>query len=120
MLLLEFFIWWYGPGWKQAWRNSYKWVNSVLLAFSLDVLLKTLFSPWKRIVSTPGRGLDEKMRAMVDNLVSRVIGFIVRTIVLISAVVILVVTAVVGLTMAVIWPLLPFLGVGLLIWGLVG
>lgn len=120
MLLMEFFIWWYGPGWKQAWRECFGWMKGILLTFSLDVLLKTLFSPWKRIITPPGRGLDAKMRAMMDNLVSRVIGFFVRIIVLIAALVMVVITGVVGVIVAVVWPLMPFAGVALIIWGVAG
>jgi hypothetical protein len=120
LMLLEFFFWWYGPGWKQAWKQCFLWVKNVQLAFSVDVLLKTLFSPWKRIVALPGRSIDEKFKGMIDNLVSRVIGFIVRLIALVAAVVMIIITAIAGLVMAVLWPLLPALGVGLIIWGIIG
>lgn len=118
-MLLEFFFWWYGSGWKKAWRDCFLWVRNVQAAFSIDVLLKTLFSPWKRIVTLPGRSIDEKMRALVDNLVSRVIGFFVRSIVLVVALVMVVCTAVAGLAVAILWPLLPPLGMLLIVWGIV-
>jgi len=86
--------------------------------FSVDVLIKTLFSPWKRIISLPGRSLDEKFRAAIDNLVSRVIGFMVRILVLIAAVIIMIVTLAVGVALAILWPLIPFLAVGLIVWGI--
>ena len=113
-------MWWYGPGWLGAWKGSLTWVKNVQLAFSVDVLLKTLFSPWKRIISLPGRSMDEKFRAMIDNLVSRVIGFMVRVIVLIAALVMILITAVAGVTLALLWPLVPLLGVGLIFWGAIG
>ena len=84
------------------------------------MLLKTLFSPWKRIISLPGRSIEEKFRAAIDNLVSRVIGFMVRSIVLIVALVMIVATAVAGIALAVLWPLMPLVGVGLIFWGIVG
>lgn len=117
-MLFEFFAWWYGPGWVQAWRDSLVWTQKVQRAFSVDVLLKTLFSPWKRIVSLPGRSLDEKFRAAIDNLVSRVIGFFVRLMVLIVAFVMMAATLVAGVALAALWPLVPFIGIGLIIWGI--
>ncbi len=84
------------------------------------MLLKTLFSPWKRIVVVGGRSLDAKFHAAIDNLVSRVIGFFVRIIVLIAAVIIISLAALGGLMLAILWPLLPLLSVGLIIWGLLG
>jgi len=119
-MLFEFFAWWYGPGWLQAWRDSLNWAQKVQQAFSVDVLLKTLFSPWKRIVSLPGRSLEEKFRAAIDNLVSRVIGFFVRLIVIFAAFVMIAATLLAGITLALLWPLIPFLAVGLIIWGLLG
>src|SRR3990167_8829245 len=119
-MLFEFFAWWYGPGWLQAWRDSLNWAQKVQQAFSVDILLKTLFSPWKRIVSLPGRSIDEKFRAAIDNLVSRVIGFVVRSLVLISALVMIAVTAVAGVVLAILWPLVPLLGAGLIFWGILG
>ena len=119
-MLFEFFLWWYGPGWLSAWKGCFSWVKGVQQAFSVDVLLKTLFSPWKRIISLPGRSIEEKFRAAIDNLVSRVIGFMVRSIVLIVALVMIVATAVAGIALAVLWPLMPLVGVGLIFWGIVG
>jgi len=119
-MLFEFFAWWYGPGWLSAWRGCFSWVRAVQLAFSVDVLLKTLFSPWKRIVSLPGRSLDEKFRAAIDNLISRVIGFFVRLIVLFAALVMITVTAITGVVLALFWPLVPVAGVGLIFWGIIG
>ena len=117
-MLFEFFAWWYGPGWVRAWRDSLIWTKKVQRTFSVDVLLKTLFSPWKRIVSLPGRSLDEKFRAAIDNLVSRVIGFFVRIIILFAASVMIFGTLLAGITLAALWPLIPFIGLGLIIWGI--
>jgi hypothetical protein len=119
-MLFEFFFWWYGRGWKRAWRDCFLWVQNVQQAFSVDVLIKTLFSPWKRIVTLPGRSIDEKIHAAIDNLLSRVVGFIVRMIVLIVAVIMIIITFVAGLAVAIAWPFLPFLGLALISWGLLG
>lgn len=119
-MLFEFFVWWYGPGWLLAWKNSLEWVRKVQLSFSIDVLLKTLFSPWKRIVSFGGRSIDEKFRAAIDNLISRIIGFCVRIIILFVALLLMAMTALAGILLAVLWPLLPFLGIGLIFWGILG
>lgn len=119
-MLFEFFAWWYGPGWLGAFSGAFNWVKAVQAAFSIDVLLKTLFSPWKRIVALPGRSLDAKFQAAIDNLISRVIGFFVRIIVLFTALIIISLAALGGLILAIIWPLLPLVSVGLIIWGVLG
>lgn len=82
-------------------------VKKVQLTFAVPVLARTLFSPWRQIVTIPGRSLDEKFRAGIDNLVSRAVGFIARLIVLISALVLMLLAAIYGLALAVAWPFLP-------------
>jgi hypothetical protein len=109
MLFLEFFQWWYGDGWRQAAKGSLSLVNKVQLSFSLPVLLRTLFAPWKRIITPPGRTLEDKMRATLDNLVSRVVGFFVRIFSLVAAIILIAGAAAMGVIMAIAWPLIPVL-----------
>jgi hypothetical protein len=120
MLLVEFFTWWYGLGWQHAAKGSLNLVNKVQLSFSIPVLLRTLFSPWKRIISPSGRSIDDKMRALLDNLMSRTIGFFVRIFSLIAAVILVVLAACVGIIMSIAWPLIPGLVVISLVKGIVG
>jgi len=119
MLVASFFSWWYGVGWAKVMRSLEPRLQTVLDNFSVSQLLKTLFAPWRRIVTYPGRSLGERFRALGDNLVSRVIGFIVRIIVLLAAAVTLLIIVVLTLAEVIIWPLLPLAVPGLLIAGLV-
>lgn len=80
-------------------------------AFSVMTLLKTLFSPWKRIVSTGAKGIDAKVQATLDNLVSRMVGFFTRLMVLIAALVMTTGTVIMSVSIAIIWPLIPLLAV---------
>jgi hypothetical protein len=109
MLFLEFFKWWYGDGWAQAAKGAVGLVKKVELSFSISVLLKTLFSPWKRIITIPGRAIEDKLSAILDNFVSRTIGFFVRVFALITAVILLTGAFVVGAVIAISWPLIPCL-----------
>lgn len=108
-MFFEFFRWWYGPGWIGAWKSTIKWTKNVQREFSIPVLLKTLFAPWKRIIAPPGRSLDEKMRGLLDNLTSRAVGFSVRAGALVASVFMTAFTFLAGLAFTVIWPLLPVL-----------
>ena len=80
---------------------------------------RNLISPWKRIQYS-GKSFDAKMQAMIDNLVSRMIGFIVRIGVLIAALVMITSSAILGLAIAVIWPLIPVLILVCLVKGIIG
>ena len=106
-MLIEFFTWWYGEGWLEAWRGVPRWIYKIRRTFSVPILLRTLFSPWRQIVSLAGRSLDEKLRAALDNLISRTIGFFVRLGTLIAAAVLTAMAAVAALALAASWPFIP-------------
>jgi hypothetical protein len=107
MLAVSFLTWWYGHGWGQVARNFRPRLRQIADSFSVGQLLKTLFAPWRRIVTYPGASLAERFRAWGDNLVSRVVGFVVRLFVLLAAVFVLIVSAGALLLEIILWPLLP-------------
>lgn len=106
-MLFSFISWWYGPGWLSAFHDILKRTVGVGRSFSVAILLRTLFAPWKRITTQPGAGLDAKFRALVDNMMSRLVGFTVRVIVLITAGVLTLITIVFYSAIALVWPVLP-------------
>ncbi len=85
--------------------------------FSVRILLRTLFAPWKRIVTSPGASFDAHLRAFLDNLVSRFVGFFVRFFVLFAAGISLIFLCFIGVLELVVWPLLPLLAIGLIVKG---
>ena len=107
MFLVEFFKWWYGLGWLGAWKGVPGSARKAGRQFSIPLLLRNLFSPWKQIVALPGKSIDEKFRAMIDNLVSRTIGFFVRLLTLMAAGAVIGLSTALSLALAVIWPLMP-------------
>jgi hypothetical protein len=120
LVLIEFFTWWYGPGYGKLIHFCRNLIKKIQLSFSIPILLSTLFSPWRRIISLPGRTIDEKMRAVLDNLVSRAVGFCVRLIVLITALFLTIISSIISVIMAVSWPLIPFLIAYCVIRGITG
>jgi hypothetical protein len=120
MLALELFTWWYGQGWAAAAQNTRKMLMSILHAFSVLILLRTLFAPWRRIITYPGASLEAKLHAFGDNIVSRAIGFVVRLIVLLTAFLMSAVALITGIAGVILWPLVPPGALLLLIKGLVG
>jgi len=107
MLAAEFFVWWYGRGWALVFKNMERRMRQTGQLFSVSQLLGTLFAPWRRTISYPGASLNEHMQAMVDNAISRFVGFMVRIFVLIAAAMTFVGVAVVALVEMVAWPLVP-------------
>jgi hypothetical protein len=118
-MLIAFFSWWYGSGWQQVVRSLRPRLRAVAENFSVRQLLRTLFAPWKRITTPPGRSLEDRMHAVVDNAFSRVVGFVVRVGVLIGAFVSIVVVAILTIIEIIVWPLLPVAIPGCIIAGFV-
>jgi hypothetical protein len=118
-MLIAFFSWWYGNGWQQVVNSFKSRLRSVAETFSVRQLLRTLFSPWKRIITPPGRSLEARFHAAADNAFSRCIGFIVRLGVLVAAVVCMLVIVVLSIIEIIVWPLLPLAVPGFIIIGLV-
>jgi hypothetical protein len=119
MLAVAFIQWWYGPGWRNAADRLAARIQNIYLNFSLPILVRTLFAPWRRIITPPGTGLQQQMRAMVDNAISRAVGFIMRLAVLITALIMILLCVVFGTLWLILWPLVPILGPILIVVGLV-
>jgi hypothetical protein len=117
--MLSFFSWWYGRGWKQVVDSFRPRLRSVANNFSVAQLLRTLFEPWRRIISYPGASLEEKMHAWADNVFSRGIGFVVRFGVLVGALFAVIIVVAFTIIEIIVWPLLPLAIPGCLIAGLV-
>lgn len=109
MILLTLWQWWYWHGWQAAARALLRMLRAVLHNFSVTVLLRTLFAPWKQTVNVagPDTPLPVRMRWWVGNQVSRFVGLAIRTGVLITAAVILLISSLAGGVLLVTWPLAP-------------
>jgi hypothetical protein len=118
MLVMAFLQWWYGPGWRDAGTRLSGKMRETYLWFSVPILLRTLFQPWRRIITPPGGSLEQKFRAMIDNLLSRFIGMTVRIMAIVAAGVMLTGYAVIGGTLLLLWPAIPLLGPALIVGGL--
>jgi hypothetical protein len=114
MFIVGLLGWWYGAGWRERIRMIGERLARAFDFFSLDLLLKTLFSPFRQISAGEVRGgLSVQFRAFLDQLISRCIGAVVRIIMLIVGTVWTIVLAMVGLVEGVVWlfvPLLPIIG----------
>jgi hypothetical protein len=117
MLLVSFLKWWYGSGWMGAIDSLKPRLANVADEFSLGQLLQTLFAPWKRIITYPGASISERFQASLDNMFSRCVGFVVRVFVIIAAIIVLLFVLVVTCFEIMVWPLLPLLVPGSIIFG---
>lgn len=107
--------WWYGAGWKQRLMMLRERLASTADYFSIDLLLKTLFSPYRQISAGQVRGsINVQAQAFFDRLLSRIIGAIVRSFMIIFGTVSMLLYVTIGGFFLLFWgvvPLLPIIGV---------
>src|SRR5689334_203506 len=103
MIAIDILAWWYSQGWIQVLHVARQRLVSVSQLFSVPILIRTLFSPWKQIISYPGAGIDAQFRALADNFISRLVGFAVRSMVLLAAGILLSAAALFGLLQVLLW-----------------
>lgn len=99
---LEFYI--------NRWLSYFGWLTHY---FSLHLLIRTLFAPWKRLIvvdKRPGFDLRRFFEALTFNLISRGIGAVVRLALFWIGVILIIFTFFGGIAGLILWVALPFLG----------
>lgn len=87
-------------------------------SMSLPLLLHTLFAPWRRdVIETEGLAWGIRWQAFWYNVVSVLIGFTVRSLVLIGGVTLLILFALAGVITVAFWYILPLVPLLLFGWG---
>ena len=110
MVILALFSWWYTTGWVQLGGRAVQRVAGVLDFFSIGLLLGSLFAPFRQIsVGRVQGSLSVQMRAWADKQLSRAIGAIVRSGVIIFGLGATIVMILVSLGLLVLWPLVPIM-----------
>ena len=121
MFIVGLLGWWYGPGWRGCMGRVVDRLAATADFFSISLLLRTLFSPFRQISAGSVRGpLGVQLRAFFDRLISRLIGAMVRSAMIIAGGVILTIQAIAGGLASVGWlfvPALPLVGLLLMLIG---
>ena len=117
MFLVGIFQWWYGAGWVRHARRSYVGILRTADVFSLALLLKTLFNPFKQIsAGGGGTSFPAQFQALVDRLFSRAVGATIRSLTILIGMAVISARAVWTLCSIALWtilPLVPLIGVAL-------
>lgn len=109
MLPLSLVTWWYGTGWRDQAELCGARLSRVSDRFSITLLLRSLFSPFRQISADDnyGPGLDAKVRAWLDKLISRCIGAMIRSVLILTGGVLLLFEVILAAVRLVAWPVLP-------------
>jgi len=110
-ILFQYFQWHFFDSAKNvliAWRN---FIFFNLNYFSIPLLLKTLFSPWRRYRWAYPRGFSfgKYFEVFVSNLFSRIMGAIIRVVLIVFGLLVEIFIIFGGAIVFLVWILLPFL-----------
>ena len=115
-LVGAFFAWWLALTPRKIMAVCGRTIRKFFDFFSIDLLAKTLFLPWKRDeIDTSNMALEDKFRVWIMNLVSRLVGLVVRLITITLGLSTIALTALSGVLVTVAFMVLPLIGVGLVV-----
>ena len=111
MAIAEMFLWWYSHGWSVFIQKLKNFLGNITDFFSMGDLVRTLFQPFRQISAASASAessLDLKFHMFIDRLVSRIVGFFSRLILLFAGTVIIVLGCILSLALLILWPVIPF------------
>jgi len=110
MHMFSLLFWWYGAGWVTLIRRMGERVAGVLTFFSVGQLAGSLFAPFRQIAAGSVNGsLSVKFRAWTDQLFSRLVGAVVRLLLIFVGLMAAMLLAIVTVVAIIVWPLVPLL-----------
>lgn len=109
LFLKEYLLWHYGEGTfdlLRIWRNFLWFIPH---AFSFRTLLRTLFSPWRRLGERTREGFhpEELAENLLINLIMRGVGFFLRTVLFGIGLLSLIFLLVAGVALVFLWVFAP-------------
>ncbi len=118
MFVIGILSWWYSRGLVLRVTRVREGLLGLMDYFSIDLLLRTFFAPFRQISAGKVRGpLAVQMRAFFDRLVSRMIGAMVRLVMIVVGCFALIFYGVFGAVIMALWLVVPFLPIiGLALW----
>jgi hypothetical protein len=119
-IILQYLIWQFLDVPRQllsVWKNFLLFMVNY---FSLPLLLKTFFSPWKKYEWSYGQGFDAKryLEVFSSNLMSRILGAIVRSFIVVAGLAAAIVVILLGSIIFIVWLFLPLILLTSFIFGL--
>ncbi len=120
-IIRHYLLWHYTEAYKELLSVCKNLIWFVVHFFSLPQLLKTLFSPWRRIVEEKKKAwdLEDFASRILINILSRIIGAIMRLLVISIGLVCLIVTLTLAALTCILWVFMPAIIIGCFVLGIV-
>lgn len=119
-LILGYLQWHYGKAIKSLgaiWKNFFTFIFHF---FSINLLLKNFFDPWKRMNDSYPHKFDPKLYvyAFITNTITRIVGMIMRSVLLITGLISLGILIILYPIALILWLITPLIILALLWSGL--
>jgi len=110
-ILISWFLWQFYEMPKflfEVWNNYFVFATNL---FSVPLLLKTLFSPWRKYKWQYPRGFDigEFFSTLISNFFSRILGAMMRIVLITVGILFQIFVAIAGSIIFLGWLLIPFI-----------
>ncbi|WP_260762987.1 hypothetical protein [Candidatus Mycosynbacter amalyticus] len=110
MFIVGLLRWWYTIGWQQRARMTMTRLESTMDYFSIGLLLRTMFALFRQDGAGSVDGpLSVKVQAWAGRMISRVIGAMIRSTVLVMGLVTITLQALLGVCVLAVWAIVPVL-----------
>ena len=109
-MVFEILTWWYLAGWRAFIEKLRGWLSGITDFFSMGSLIRTLFKPFRQISADSAdanSSLDLRFHMFVDRLISRIVGFFSRLILLAVGCFFIIFGGAFSLLLILLWPLIP-------------
>jgi hypothetical protein len=119
-VLPDYAKWHYKDSLKAFWGNVSNFLGFLVHFFSIALLFRTIFTPWRRMSESYTSGFDPGnfFSTLLVNGILRILGFIIRAFVLVVGLFLIVLFSVVSAFLFILWFAAPLVGVFLLSAGL--
>lgn len=120
-LAVYYFRWHYGRALIDIWRIYTNILWLIFNYFSIGILFRTLFAPWRRL-KEEGQG-KSRVGSFFENLtittLMRIVGFLIRSVTICVGLFVLFLAAFWGLFIYPIWFFLPFIIIAIALFGII-
>lgn len=108
--MITYFSWWYLDEPIYLFKSLKITTLRVFYSFSVPELISTLFAPWKKdILYKENPSLSESFQILIGNMISRLVGAIVRFITILTGLILTAFVFLVGLLFLIGWLVLPII-----------
>lgn len=119
-IMQHYLLWHYTRAFSELFHVWLNFLWFTMHFFSVPQLLRSWIAPWKRITQDRGEkwNLEDLAGFVIIGFISRLIGFILRTIIMFLGLIALTITIILGAVVFVFWVTAPVSLIGLLGYGL--